>query len=137
MSPVSEFVPSAQSPAAMRPAPASARPIAPITAGATLSPRKAREKVRVKSGVVFTSSTDAATDVKERLAIQVAKCRPSATPDARRRARGRGDSAGQDRRAGRGGEGGGGGGAGESREEGPPGGGGPAMRPKTGPADTA
>src|SRR2546426_2320813 len=105
MSPVGEFVPSAQSPAAMRPAPASARPIAPITAGATLSPRKALEKVRVNSGVVFTSSTDAATDVKERLAIQVAKCRPSATPDARRRARGRGDSAGQDRRAGRAAEG--------------------------------
>src|SRR5207245_10144545 len=103
MSPVSELVPSAQSPAAMSPAPASARPIAPITAGATLSPRKAREKARVKSGVVFTSSTEAATDVKERLAIQVAKCRPSATPEARRRASGREDSAGKDRRGGPGG----------------------------------
>src|SRR2546427_8803354 len=91
----------------MSPAPASARPIAPITAGATLSPRKAREKARVNSGVVFTSSTEAATDVKDRLAIQVAKWTPRAMPDARRRARGREDSAGQDRRAGRAGGGGG------------------------------
>ena len=53
----------------------------------------------MKSGVVFTSSTEAATDVKDRLAIQVAKWTPRATPEASRRARGREGSAGQDRRA--------------------------------------
>jgi hypothetical protein len=51
----------------------------------------------VKSGAVFTRSTDAATDVKDRLAIQVAKWTPRATPEATRRARARADSPGQER----------------------------------------
>ena len=75
----------------MRAAPASATAMATATAGGMASPSTRREKARVKRGAVFTSRTEAATDVKDRLAIQVAKCRPRATPDAiiaqRRRAR--------------------------------------------------
>ena len=96
---MSELVPSAQSPTAMSPAPAMAIPIAPITVRETVSPRKAREKPSVKSGVVFTSRTEAATDVKDRLAIQVAKWTPRATPDATSSARVRPDRAGHERRA--------------------------------------
>ena len=63
------------------------------------SPRKAREKARVKSGAVLTSRTEAATEVKDRLVIQVAKCTPSATPEATSSAPARGGSVGQERRA--------------------------------------
>jgi hypothetical protein len=76
-----------------------ASPIAAITRGATVSPRNARENARVKRGVVFTRSTDAATEVKDRLAIQVAKWTPSATPEATRSARARPGSAGHERAA--------------------------------------
>src|SRR5213593_1607316 len=98
-SPVSELVPSAQSPAAMSPAPARARAIAKVTQGATPSPRKTRKKARVKSGVVLTRRTEAATEVKDRLAIQVAKWTPRATPEASISARARVGSRGHDMRA--------------------------------------
>ena len=48
---------------------------------------------------MFTSSTDAATEVYERLAIQVAKWSARATPAATSSSRGRGASVGQERRA--------------------------------------
>src|SRR5688500_4782874 len=80
--PSSDAADCAQSAAAMRAAPASATAMAAATAGATASPSTRREKARVKRGAVLTSRTEAATEVKDRLAIQVAKCRPRATPEA-------------------------------------------------------
>ena len=48
---------------------------------------------------MFTSSTEEATEVYDRLAIQVAKCSARATPEAASSRRRPGASAGQERRA--------------------------------------
>ena len=53
------------------------------------SPRKTRDSTIAKSGAVLTSSTEAATEVCDRLAIQVAKWSASATPEATSSSRGR------------------------------------------------
>ena len=55
------------------------------------------EKPSVNSGAVLTSRTEAATEVNERLAIQVAKCRPSERPEASSTARWRPAMAGHAR----------------------------------------
>src|SRR6187397_1084125 len=80
--PASEAADAVQSESAMSAAPTSATAMATPTAGATVSRSTRREKARVNSGAVFTSRTETATDVKDRLAIQVAKWTPRATPEA-------------------------------------------------------
>src|SRR5260221_1634405 len=80
-----------QSPKAMRPAPARARAMARRTTGEARSRRKAQEKPTAKRGAVFTSRTEAATEVYDRLATQVAKCTARAAPETSIVTRRRGD----------------------------------------------
>ncbi len=87
------------SPSAITAAPAMATGIATWTATGGFSPRKTRDITVAKSGAVLTSKTEAATEVCDRLAIQVAKCSASATPAATSSRWLRRSSAGQERRA--------------------------------------
>ncbi len=88
-----------RSPSAITAAPSIASGIAIFTASGGSSRRKSRDSTIAKSGAVLTSSTEAATDVCERLAIQVAKWSASATPEAASNRRARGPSVGHERRA--------------------------------------
>src|SRR5437773_338683 len=63
------------------------------------SARSHHEKPSVNSGAVLTSRTEAATDVYDRLAIHVAKCRPSDRPEASSTARWRPARAGHARQS--------------------------------------
>src|SRR6185295_782307 len=80
-----------QSPKAMRPAPARARAMAKRTTAEARSWRKTQEKPTAKRGAVFTSRTEAATEVYERLATQVAKCMARAAPETSSTTRRRGE----------------------------------------------
>ena len=96
--PKSEAGEEPRSPNAITAAPTIASGIAILTASGGCSWRKTRDITTAKSGAVFTSSTEAATEVCERLAIQVAKWSASATPEATSSRRVRGVTAGNERR---------------------------------------
>jgi len=83
----------------MRAAPAKATGMATRTTRDGLSCRKRRERTMAKTGDVFTSRTDEATVVYERLAIHVAKWRARAVPAATTSSRCLRSRAGQERRA--------------------------------------